>query len=530
MALSHQIAGKHLINGTWIGDAEAFDAIAPASGDVIGPRFAEAGESEVNLAALAADSAFDATRDLPPRWQADLLDTIGGKIVDLGDALLERAEAETALPRGRLTMERGRTVNQLKMFAQVVRDGAWVDATIDTADPKRAPMPKPDVRRMLRPRGPVAVFGASNFPFAFSAVGGDTASALAAGCPVIVKGHPSHPGTSELFAAAVLAALHERRLPAGLFAMLQGRSHELSGALVRHPSIHAVGFTGSQRAGRALFDLAASRPSPIPVFAEMGSINPLVILPAALAERGEAIARELAGSILLGGGQFCTKPGVTFVVGERGGTFIDALSKAVAAAAPVTMLNGGLRDNFARRAREMSSAQDVRTLVGPKPQGNAAMSPGLFETTAKTFQSEPTLREEAFGPAGVVVRCDTVDEAIACVEQIEGSLTGTVHVGRSEDTAAASRVLRALESHVGRLIVNGYPTGVEVNHAMIHGGPYPATTDAGTTSVGSSAIRRFARPVAFQDAPDLLLPPELQNANPLKIVRLVNGQRTDRPI
>lgn len=525
-SMSHQIAGKHLINGTWAGEARAFDAIAPATGAVIGPKFAEAGEADVNLAALAADSAFDATRDLPPRWQADLLDAIGAKIMDLGDALLERAEAETALPRGRLTMERGRTVNQLKMFAEVVRDGSWVDATIDTADPKRAPIPKPDVRRMLRPRGPVAVFGASNFPFAFSAVGGDTASALAAGCPVIVKGHPSHPGTSELFAAAVLAALHERRLPPGLYALLQGRSHELSGALVRHPSIHAVGFTGSQKAGRALFDLAASRPAPIPVFAEMGSINPLVILPAALAERGEAIAKELAGSILLGGGQFCTKPGVTFVIGDGAAGFIDNLSKHIAAAAPATMLNGGLRDNFVRRASEVAGAKDVRTLVPPKPQGNAAMSPGLFETTAKAFKSEPTLREEAFGPAAVVVGCETVDEALDCIEQIGGSLTGTVHVGKSEDTATATRVLRTLESHVGRLIVNGYPTGVEVNHAMIHGGPYPATTDSGTTSVGSSAIRRFARPVAFQDTPDPLLPPELQSANPLGIERTINGKRT----
>jgi NADP-dependent aldehyde dehydrogenase len=258
----------------------------------------------------------------------------------------------------------------------------------------------------------------------------------------------------------------------------------------------------------------------------MGSINPLVILPAALAERGDAIAKELAGSILLGGGQFCTKPGVTFVVGNGAAGFIDSLSKSIAAAAPVTMLNGGLRDNFARRASEVSDAKDVRTLVPPKPQGNAAMSPGLFETTAKAFQSEPTLREEAFGPAGVIVRCETVDEAVACIEKVEGSLTGTIHVGKSEDTATATRVLRMLESHVGRLIVNGYPTGVEVNHAMIHGGPYPATTDAGTTSVGSSAIRRFARPVAFQDTPDGLLPSELRNANPLGVERTVNGKRT----
>jgi NADP-dependent aldehyde dehydrogenase len=263
----------------------------------------------------------------------------------------------------------------------------------------------------------------------------------------------------------------------------------------------------------------------------MGSINPFVVLPAALAERGDAIAKDLAGSMLLGGGQFCTKPGVAFVIGDsRVDGFVDALAKHLAAAAPVTMLNGGLRDNFDHRATDVGAAKNVRTLVPPKPQGNAAVSAGLFETTADAFRAEPTLREEAFGPGGVVVRCETVDDALDCVGHIEGSLTGTVHVGKSEDPQTATRVLRALESHVGRLIVNGYPTGVEVNHAMIHGGPYPATTDAGTTSVGSSAIRRFVRPVAFQDTPDALLPPALQNANPLGIERTVNGTRTREPI
>lgn len=531
MPLTHEIAGKHLINGTWVGEISGgFQATSPATGAALAPKFAEAGEAEVNLALLAAGSAFDASLDLPPRWPADLLDAIAAKVMDVGDALLERGEAETALPRGRLTMERGRTVGQLKMFAEFIRDGSWVDATIDPADPKRAPLPKPDVRRMLRPRGPVAVFGASNFPFAFSAVGGDTASALAAGCPVIVKGHPSHPGTSELFAAAVLAALHECRLPPGLFALLQGSSHTLGGALVRHPALEAVGFTGSHKAGRALFDLAASRPRPIPVFAEMGSVNPFVILPGALVERGETIARDLAGSMLLGGGQFCTKPGVAFAIGADAEPFVAALAQHIAAAAPVTMLNGALRDNFTRRASEFSQSRGVKTLVPPKPQGTAAMTPGLFETTAETFQNEPTLREEAFGPGGLVVRCGSIDEALDCVRRIGGSLTGTVQIGGGDDQQATARVLRALESSVGRLIVNGYPTGVEVCHAIVHGGPYPATTDAGSTSVGSSAIRRFARPVAFQDAPDALLPPALQNANPLGIERTVNGKRTNAPL
>ena len=525
--MTHELSGKHLINGTWMEGKAAFDAIAPATGITLGPKFAEAGDGEVNLALLAAESAFDASLDLPPRWQADLLDAIAAKVLDLGDTLLERGEAETALPRGRLTMERGRTVGQLKMFAEFVREGSWVDATIDTADPNRAPLPKPDVRRVLRPRGPVAVFGASNFPFAFSTVGGDTASALAAGCPVVVKGHPSHPGTSELFAAAVLAALHECRLPLGLFALLQGRAHELSGALVRHPATTAVGFTGSQKAGRALFDLAASRPSPIPVFAEMGSINPLVVLSGALSERGEKIADGLAGSVLLGAGQFCTKPGVVFTIGEGAGTFINRLHESMAKAPPVTMLNPGLRENFLRRAHQVEGTANVRAIDPSKEStGAAGAKAALFETNAQAFQREPTLREEVFGPSTLVVRCKDPGELLACLDTVEGSLTGTVHTGAGDDPATTRAVLRKLEEKVGRVIVNGYPTGVEVGHAMIHGGPYPATTDASTTSVGSSAIRRFTRPVAFQDTPDGLLPPALQNANPLGIERTINGKRT----
>ena len=526
MPLAHDISGKHLINGTWVGGAGAFDAIAPATGAALGPKFAEAGQAEVNLAVGAAEAAFGATLDLPPQWPADLLDAIGAKVMDLGDALLERAEAETALPRPRLTMERGRTVNQLKLFAGVVREGSWVDATIDTADPTRAPLPKPDVRRMMRPRGPVAVFGASNFPFAFSAVGGDTASALAAGCPVIVKGHPSHPGTSELFAAAVLAALHETRLPLGLFALLQGRSHELSAALVRHPGVRAVGFTGSQKAGRALFDLASSRPSPVPLYAEMGSINPLVVLPGAFDDRMAQIAEGLGASVLMGGGQFCTKPGVVFAVGERSASLVSRLKKVIGHAPQVTMLNPSLRDNFMRRAQELAQTDNVGGDCPEEPLGAAGTTAALFETDAEVFQREPTLREEVFGPSTLVVHCEDTDELLACLDTVEGSLTGTVHIGAGDDPGTVRSVVRKLEERVGRVIVNGYPTGVEVNHAMIHGGPYPATTDAGTTSVGSSAIRRFARPVAFQDTPDGLLPPALQNANPLGIERMVNGKRT----
>ncbi len=452
MPLAHEIAGNHLIDGAWVGSKggsdPAFTAVSPTTGEPLAPPFCEADDAEVGLALRAATSAMDACLDLPPRWPAALLDGIAAAVMDLGDGLLERAEAETALPRGRLTGERARTVAQLKMFARQVREGSWVDATIDTADPTRSPTPKPDIRRMLRPRGPVAVFGASNFPFAFSTAGGDTASALAAGCPVIVKCHPSHPGTSELFAAAILAALHETALPLGLFALLQGRSHELSGLLVRHPAVAAVGFTGSLKAGRALFDLAAARPSPIPVYAEMGSINPVVIMYEAMMERGPDIAKGLAASLLLGGGQFCTKPGVIFAVFDEDLTrsLSAMLPGALSAQTPVTMLNGPLRDSFAQRAKQIAKADGVKTLIAPEASGHASISPALLETTGSAFLRDEGLREEAFGPLGLVVYCRDVDETVACLRTIGGSLTGTLHAGMLEDPADVKRVMSALES------------------------------------------------------------------------------------
>jgi NADP-dependent aldehyde dehydrogenase len=529
--MTHELTGSHLINGRWVKSAGAtFAGINPATGDGLEPQIAEAGETEVNAALAAAAEAFKSAADLPPRWPRDLLDAIAAKIMDLGDALLELTAAETALPQQRLIGERARTTGQLKMFAQIAAEGSWVEAVIDTADPARTPAPKPDLRRMLRPRGPAVVFGASNFPFAFGTLGGDTASALAAGCPVIVKGHPAHPGTSEMLAAAVLAALEETKLPRGLFALLQGRGHELSGALVKHPSTAAVGFTGSLKAGRALFNIAAARPSPIPVFAEMGSINPVVLMPGAIAERGAAIAEGLTASVLMGGGQFCTKPGVVFAVTDKFTGFVQRLAGIIRHAKPVTMLNPALRDHFHKHLQLLDRLEDVNGVdVSEETVGAAGVWPALLQTDAEGFQREPLLREEAFGPATIVVHCNDADEVIACLDQLQGNLTGTIHIG-STDTADAPRVLRSLEEKVGRVIVNGYPTGVEVNNAIVHGGPYPATTDSGTTSVGSAAIRRFVRMVAYQDLPDQLLPPALQNANPLGIQRVVNGRRTDEPI
>jgi NADP-dependent aldehyde dehydrogenase len=521
------LQGLHLISGSWSrGSGPEFSANNPATGEALAPTFTQANREQVDAALSAAAAAFRKVRGLDVRWPAALLEAMGREILALGDELLARAHAESGLPLPRLTGERARTVGQLNLFAAFVRQGDWIDATIDTADRNRQPMPKPDVRRMMAPRGPVVVFGASNFPLAFSVAGGDTASALAAGNPVIVKGHPSHPGTSELVAIAILRALESLNLPRGLFALLQGSSTEVGAQLVRHPGTAAVGFTGSQRAGRALFDLAAARSRPIPVYAEMGSLNPLIIMQGAIADRGSSLAKELADSILLGGGQFCTKPGLILLMGHPG-HFVQMVKEHIAALPSATMLNQGLRDSFTRRAAQWSDLAGVTVHAHARPMNFASAAPGLYETTIETFLREPTLREEAFGPSALVVYCGSADEVGRALESIGGSLTGTVHTGAKDDP---SELMSALEPFVGRVILNGFPTGVEVCHAMVHGGPYPATTDAASTSVGTASIRRFLRLVAWQNTSDALLPPALRNANPLGISRLINGKHTTDPI
>jgi alpha-ketoglutaric semialdehyde dehydrogenase len=525
----HTITGSHLIDGQWTrGSSSAtFDAIDPSTGSVVAPTFASAGTSEAEQAVSAAKKAFDQSLILPPKWSADLLEKIASNIMDLGDVLLERAERETALSRARVTGERGRTVNQLKMFAAIVREGSWVDAAIDTADPGRQPLAKPDLRKMLRPRGPVIVFGASNFPFAFGVCGGDTTSAIAAGNSVVAKGHPSHPGVNELFASAVLDALNALKLPVGLFNMLQGPRNELGAALVNHPLSEAVGFTGSLRGGRALFDLASRRPRPIPVFAEMGSVNPILLLPGAMQERSEAIAFGLGSSVLGSAGQLCTKPGVIFVQAQQSEALVQSLAKTFAAAAAMTMLNQRLRDGFCHRTKSLSNVAGVQTISISNPNHHAAISPGLFVTDAANFLKQPALHEEAFGPAALLVTYENIDQALECLSAIGGSLTASIHIAASDHRDMVKNALAQLESMAGRVIVNGFPTGVEVNDAIVHGGPYPATTESNSTSVGSAAIRRFVRMVAFQNVPDDLLPPALQNANPLNIWRTVNGQCTN---
>ncbi len=453
-----------------------------------------------------------------PEVLAGFLERIGDLIIAAGDNLISTCAEETALSVDRLTGERGRTVNQLKMFADRVREGSWVDVRIDTALPDRKPLPRPDLRRMLIPVGPVAVFGASNFPLAFSVAGGDTASALAAGCPVVVKPHPGHPKTSALVAAAIMNAAEECRMPEGVFAMVDENSVEIGLELVRHPFIKAVAFTGSTKAGRALFDAANSRPEPIPVFAEMGSLNPLFILPGALEKRWEAIARALTGSVSLGTGQFCTKPGLIFAQrSEAFAHFASRLGEELSQVPKSRMLNEAISKRF---TESLSKAKKYL-----RAEGGAY----LLVTNGEQFRKDGTLHEEIFGPATLLIECQDADELIQLAGELDGQLTATIHAD-PQDNALSVLLLRVLKEKAGRVVWNSYPTGVEVSPSMQHGGPYPATTDSRFTSVGTAAIQRFARPVCYQGLPLELLPRELQNVNPRKIWRMINGTLTKNDV
>ena len=506
-----------------------FPAMNPATGAALDPPFHEALDAEAAQAMEEAARAYEDYRNRPPRQRADLLDRIAANIEALGDALIERAAAETGLPVARLVGERARTCGQLRLFAQVVREGSWVDARIDTAQPERQPLPRPDLRRMLRGAGPVVVFGSSNFPLAFSTAGGDTASALAAGCPVVVKAHRAHPGTAELVGAAVANAVSECGLPPGLFSLLHGGGATLGMALVRHPAATAVGFTGSRTAGRALFDAAVAREKPIPVFAEMSSINPVFLLPRAVEERGEALAQGLFGSFTLGVGQFCTKPGLIFAPrGSATDRLVAALAALVEAAPAGTMLTADIRAAFESEREHVMSVSGVRGLaraVAPADAGRTQAQPSVAVTDATRFLEAPELATEAFGPFALVILADGVEEMAACARALEGQLTATLHATPADLEGAAS-LLEAAERCAGRVILNGFPTGVEVCAAMNHGGPYPATTDVRHTSVGTAAMLRFARPHCYQGYPDALLPAELRNSNPLGIQRLVDGRLT----
>jgi NADP-dependent aldehyde dehydrogenase len=510
--------GKSLIACTSVDSA---DGQFTASGALA--RFEEASAAHVDQALEAAALAFDEYRRLPADARATFLDRIATEISERDD-LLDVAHVETTLPRARLAAERARTVAQLRMFANVVREASWVDARIDRAIPDRTPLPKPDIRRMLIPIGPVAVFGASNFPLAFSVAGGDTASALAAGCPVVVKGHPAHPATSELAARSIINAVESTGMPRGVFSLLQSTRNDIAVALVTHPRTKAVGFTGSLRAGRALFDAAVRRPDPIPVYAEMGSVNPVFLLPGALATRCDAIAEGLVNSATLGVGQFCTNPGLTIAIGgEALDHCVHRIRELILDAPAGTMLYPALLDAFEAGVRRLSAVEGVSTIRAGDTVGQAR--PSLFETAADVFLRNGDIGHEVFGPSTVVIRCASRDEMEAMARRLEGQLTATLH-GTPEDLKAYASLVSILEDKAGRLIVNGFPTGVEVCASMQHGGPYPATTDSRSTSVGTAAIHRFARPVAYQGFPQSLLPVELQDANLRGIWRLVDGELT----
>ena len=502
-----------------------FQGINPATGEALPGQFTEATTAEISQACEKAAQAFIEYRKKSGAEKADFLEKIADEIEAIGDELLQRAQAESGLPLPRLTGERGRTTGQLRLFATYLREGSWVNVRIDTALPDRQPLPRPDLRQMLRPLGPVGVFGASNFPLAFSVAGGDTASALAAGCPVVVKAHPAHPGTSQLVGDAISRAVVTCGMPAGTFALVQGRTTAVGMAIVEHAAIKAVGFTGSLRGGRALFDAAARRPEPIPVYAEMGSTNPVFFLPQILAQKGETLAQNFVNSVTMGVGQFCTNPGVAVLQqSSEAGMFMQVATTSIINSQPAAMLTQGIQKAFSEGISKLSSASGVEVVgQATATDGFANGTPVLLKTTADALLANPTLAEEVFGPGSVLVEANDREQMLSVARNLEGHLTATVW-GTDEELTHYADLLEILEQKVGRLLINGFPTGVEVSHAMQHGGPYPATSDSRSTSVGTNAILRFARPVCYQNFPDALLPNELQTANPLHIWRLVDGK------
>lgn len=520
------LTGNMLIGAQSVKGAGApLHAIDPARGEPLQPGFHAGTAEDVARAAELAAAAFDPYRAAPLETRAQFLESIAEGILALGDALIERTHLETGLPLARLQGERGRTVGQLRLFARVVRDGYFLDATIDPAQPDRQPLPRADLRLANVPLGPVAVFGASNFPLAFSVAGGDTASALAAGCPVIVKAHNAHPGTSEMVGRVIQQAVARHGLPEGVFSLLFGAGNEIGTALATHPAITAVGFTGSRRGGLALVAAANARPVPIPVYAEMSSINPVFLLPAALEARAETIAKGFVESLVMGVGQFCTNPGL--VIGIEGPAlerFRQAAGQAVQAKGAATMLTPGIFAAYTQGEQALAGHASVATLgrgEASRPAANAA-GPAVFGTDAARFLASPELEAEVFGPASLVVACRDAAQMRAVAEHLEGQLTATLFVDEA-DADMARGLLPVLERKAGRILANGYPTGVEVSHAMVHGGPFPATSNPASTSVGATAIRRFLRPVCYQDLPDALLPDGLKRANPLGLPRMTDG-------
>jgi alpha-ketoglutaric semialdehyde dehydrogenase len=501
-------------------------AINPATRQEIEPSFGLASTDDVTRACALAEQAFDPFRATTLEQRAAFLERIADNIVAIGSTLIERAMQETGLPQARLEGERGRTVGQLRLFAKVVRDGNFLTATLDSALPERAP-PRPDLRMCKIGVGPVAVFGASNFPLAFSVAGGDTASALAAGCPVVVKAHNAHLGTSELVGRAVQRAAIDCNMPEGVFSLLVGDGRVVGQQLVTEPAIKAVGFTGSRSGGLALVRACAARAEPIPVYAEMSSVNPVFLLPKALAAGPAALAQAFVDSLTLGAGQFCTNPGLVLAIG---GDALDQFSTAVVSALQAkpgaTMLTPGIHDAYSGGVAKLSGVAGVTLLAKGQPGNTECAAQGaLYATDASTYLSTPALHDEIFGPCSLLVRCADEAEMLRFAARLEGQLTATVHAN-ADDVALAGALLPTLERKAGRLLFNGFPTGVEVAHAMVHGGPFPSTSDNRSTSVGATAIDRFLRPVCYQNLPAALLPTALQDGNPLKLSRMVDGTLT----
>jgi 2,5-dioxopentanoate dehydrogenase len=522
-----KLKGKNFIGNQTSADGHNFfKAINPVTTQKVEPQFCEATSREIDMAVKKAYSAFQVYRNINGKGKAEFLQCVAEEILILDKVLIERCMEETGLPEARLLNERQRTVNQLKLFATLISEGSWVDARIDFGNPERKPMPKPDIRSMQKALGPVGIFGSSNFPFAFSVTGGDTASALAAGCTVVIKAHPAHPGTSELVGHAILEAVKKCNMPDGTFSMVHGLSHEVGLGIVQHPLIKAVGFTGSFRGGKALFDAACARPEPIPVYAEMGSTNPVFILPGILQEKRNEIARDLAASLTLGVGQFCTNPGLVFMQqSENTNEFTDTLSKHIEETPAGTMLTEGIRANYQQGTNALQTITGVDVVASGKTSDSGfAASAHIFESDVKSFLTNPILEEEIFGPSTLLISANSKNEILLAAQKLHGHLTATIH-GTQEDLLQYTDLVRILEQKAGRLVINGYPTGVEVCDSMVHGGPFPATTDSRSTSVGTLAITRFTRPVCYQNFPEELLPNELKSDNPEGIWRLIDGKR-----
>jgi 2,5-dioxopentanoate dehydrogenase len=526
------IEGKQIIGFDLIAEgSETFYSFNPATGEKMQYRFTKATSKEVTLACEKAATAFQVYRKKSGVEKAIFLDAIADQINALGDELIDLCCKETALPKGRIEGERSRTVNQLKLFASLLRDGSWVDARIETADTERLPLPKADIRYMEIGLGPVVVFGASNFPLAFSVAGGDTASALAAGCPVIVKVHSAHPATGELVGKAILRAAKLTHMPDGVFSLLHGDGKDVGIQLVKNPAIKAVGLTGSFTAGKALFHAAVNREVPIPVYAEMGSTNPVFILPEAMRERAAKIASAFSSSVTLGVGQFCTNPGILIHENIAGAKeFTKHLEEEFKKTSGGVMLTETIFKSYSKGIAHHSSVGGIEVLAaGTYSNQNLVVTPFLFKTTAKTFSNITELSEEIFGPTSLIVEASSREEMLLIASNLGGHLTATVH-GTDDDLKTYKDLIDILEQKVGRVVINGFPTGVEVCSAMVHGGPYPATTDGRSTSVGTAAIHRFTRPVCYQGMPDELLPGELKNGNPLKLWRLVNNAYTQESV